>query len=149
MAREIAPRRPTSTITVESRTRLSADPPETGIIAIAALSAPSPVTVDPVAACRVLVEAFASEIAGAPYADEVAISVNMLAVEGSIVASAFSAAAASGARFANPTPTGWLPPPVGIISTYWETAEAGPPSAAAPAGTAIAMRAHANAWTPI
>ena len=77
----------------------------------------------------------AGAVAGAPYADEVAISVSCFATTGSAVRSAVFAAGDSVDTVGFPVPAAWLPPLVGIISTYWKTADAGPSPAAAGYGT--------------
>ena len=71
----------------------------------------------------------------APYADDVAISVSCFATTGSTVRNAVFVAGDSVDTVVFPMPAAWLPPLVGIISTYWETADAGPSPAAAGYGT--------------
>ena len=88
------------------------------------------------------------ETGGAPYDDDVAISVSDFAVDESTeVRSAFWVSFGSAVFVDELGPNGWPPLPVGIISTYCETADAGPSSAKALSGvaaTAIATRQQAT-----
>jgi hypothetical protein len=73
-------------------------------------------------------------LAGAPYEGEVAITVSCFATVGSAPRSAAFALADSPDVEDPPVPVGRSPLLVGIVSTYWETDDAGPSSAAAGCG---------------
>jgi len=76
----------------------------------------------------------AGAVAGAPYADEVATSVSCSATIGSTLRKAAFAVGDSVDEVGFPVPAAWLPPLVGIISTYCATAAAGRSPAAAEYG---------------
>jgi hypothetical protein len=74
---------------------------------------------------------------GAPYCGDVAITASFFAAPALTPLNAFAAFADRAPLVDGACPSGTSPWAVGTISTYWETEDAGPSPADAPAGAAI------------
>ncbi len=87
-------------------------------------------------------------VAGAPYEGDVAITVSCFETVGLVPRRAALALGDRADEEAVPLPATLPPLLVGIVSTYWETAEAGPSSAAAEYGRPRTATAQTRQPTP-